>query len=470
MSLAVALAIAAVLLPQAKVNVRPGIYVPDLSRVADRSGALKVVFGRTRLCVQRDGTFHLAAIRFEGFWRMHQGRVVLTFNGFFDRPFPIPDAVLKRSWPTTNLEGYVLSVRKDGTLVLPAMGSAKGPVLFRREADRSTKELIATSNHYEPGTEDEKEAIGEAAYYALADRIPSRLREVLDVIEDPRVPIDERVWAGILLGERLSPKNAPELRKALESVLNEGLAPRAAGRIGRTLGSALAKIADRDSIPVMMKASETGRVFRSDVAEAIATAGFREGEPQLLGWLGDKSEYVRGETCTALAALGLDSALPKLRDISLNDPEGQVRIAAWAAVLKLSNDLSERERAIDALGELFDKTPFHNRDILQAWGASKSRRAMARLICVLEGEFNPRDRAEAATQLARQGFPEAVPALLSMKSRQPPGPPPNRPPTEREVLTRSFERAIEFWADNAIVMKAVVEALWAFDGRDRGED
>lgn len=429
-----------------------GVYHPDLSRApAKDRGVLQAIFCED-LQLHRDGTFSLVPPLLAGFWRRDGGRAVLVVGSFMGRAYAVPDDVLKRSWPDSQLSGMVLKVRPDGTLILDRFGGAGGPVIFRRAPRIDTLTLLQRSDG-----DDEMGA--ESAFQILVDELPEREGELVRIVEDPHRPFKVRQWATYFFGHGLSPAGVAAASRIVDGLDTRGLDSRKTKILRSSLSHNLSEIATNDTVEALLRVQREWKISESTLAKAMEHAGYRKGIPALVGWLAASSEYARSYSASALASLGAKEALPALRKLA-EDPQAVAKIGALAAILRLSDDAGERERSIHALGGLVGKADFGNPDIYRALGGSGSRSALPYLAA---GLFDGPDYdCEAAARgLGELGFAECVPALLEAKKH-----PGDLPPISKANLgSPELASALGRMMDYSRVKKAVVEALYRIDRR-----
>ena len=436
-----------------------GTYRPDLSRAPRASlSVLKTVFGSALLRVSPDGRFSLCGIRQTGFWRIHQGRLVLVNEGFMGSPFAVPDEQLKRTWPGNGVSGLVLSLRSPNRLELPSFGRVAGPISFVRQPSRATRALIVESRR------DEMDAVTEEAYMQLSDELPTRWREVRAAINDPKFSAQYRSWAALIWHGPATDEVASAMAELCEELKTEGLTERQAGSIRRAIGRNLSKIATNTILSRVLALESKGFFSRTDVAEAIARTQHHEGEAVLIKWLQSRNAYDRGAACEALAKLGAKDALPSIRPLA-KDVEAQARIGALAAIAQLSTDPHDRESAIGELAKELRGDWLDACSAAEALGVTKSRLAVKPLVGALAGE-NVFVRRVAAEQLGALGFAEAIPALLEAKGGSPSAWVESISSKIRgDAAFANVEKIMGRSMEDAPVRKAAAEALWLFDKR-----
>lgn len=429
-----------------------GSYKAEYRNVSRGKAALEAYFGKSILRINADGTFELCGARQEGFWRPHGNRLVLNYSGLFGTPYELPDEVLKKGWPQSNLEGHVLDRGTIDTLVLQSFGTVRGPITFRRLPHLSTVELVKLSENDDMDSPSMNDA------YAQLTKDATRMPEMLKMVGDKAVPFRRRNWILILLEGSVTSKNREELLQKYRGLRTESLPARHKVILQRSTSRALINIANEEVAEEIINDAIAERRLRGNACEAAAIAGYQPAVPRLLEWLTDASYHTRSDAAVSLARLGsMESraAVAKLQ----SDPEPIARIGAWTAELMLAADSLEKNRAAKELNDLFGKTDFGDRDIIAALGDSRLRSAVPTLIVQLEGsnEYNAR---QAAAALARLGFREAVPALIGVKQKFVDDGP-KRIKTEADL--ERFERRIKLLVDAAPLRKAVAEALWIFD-------
>jgi HEAT repeat protein len=429
-----------------------GVYEADFSRVSPTSGgALQAIFRKT-LHLRANHEFTFAGIGINGFWRSEGDRVILVFATLFNRPYAVPDEILKRISPKSEVDGLILHIKPNRTLILDRFGRSEGPVIFRVAKKVDTLTLLKASQNADPYE-------GESPYERIHDEMQSRERDILAIIANPNRPLALRRWATYFIGPEMSPGAIRDAAELLQSVDLKGLSARQARGLLSALSDNLAEVATPHVVETLL--ARRTMVRKTTIAKAMSKAKYVAGTPLLREWLKVPSEWERSEAAESLGNLRCAEALPDLQLLT-NDPSLRARAAACAAILKISSDSRERLASVIALGELRGKVQFGDRDILEALGGSNSKAALPYLVdTLLSGENQ--DRRTAAQQIGRLGFSEGIPALLEAKNASPPFP--KVPKNISDV--KAFEVAMGSMFDYADVRKAVVEALYLFDRRVR---
>ncbi|MEZ0326896.1 MAG: hypothetical protein ACAH95_13435 [Fimbriimonas sp.] len=428
-------------------------YKADWSQASGSKDALKAFFGLSTLRLSPNGHFTLIGERMKGFWRRDGERIVLVFDGFFGHPFPIPDDLLKKATPSNSLHGLVLRIRSNNTLMLEQFGTVKGPVRFNKLPARPLHKLLELSN----AVESEDDLPGMDAYQELADRLPTDWPALMDYIANRKNPLALRTWATYFfpnvpqtgLNQAVKLLDLPELRD---------FSSRQKSRLVRSLVGNLARSATPAVAAALLENEKTLRINASELADAIGNAGYEPGLPRLLELLVDKSEWTRSKCLDALRKL---KAKPHLTTVlkSVGDSEPMVRVAAWAAVLDLSLDISQRRMAIHQLAKLFDSDTFVNDDILEALGRSHLPDGLPYLSNRLLNVNNPREQAVAARALGEIRLPAAAAALMQGKRLGEMAAP------KSPVKMNEVEQAMQAHFSLEDTRKAIAEALWKYTTR-----
>ena len=404
--------------------------VPERSPKASRSMA-SALFGTSLLRLNANGSFEFAGVSRSGFWRQHGERVVLVFDGFFTLAEAVPDDILRKRWPTHELDGLVFTW-SQGELTLARHGVVRGPIVLKRRSRKSALELTLASQ--------KDDAEGFAAFMEISDELPRRWPEFLALLKDPKLDFETKNWLAIQL--KVS-NDAVFLDSVIRFYNETKLIGKQKEIIRRQLRRGAASITDP---ALALKAFQA--FAGSDDSYNLSRLATRVKEsvsvPYLRKWAQSGGSWGRSHALDAIGSLRAKE-LYETAVSCLNAEEAEVRGAAAACVFRLSDSPVERKDMIVRLGSLLRTGDWLIRPNVPEWLAQTgSELAVPELVFALQGDEDAFIRRRAAEALGNLGSQSAIPALIEAKSRQDG---PGSPPQESGVR------------------KAAAEALWKFDKR-----
>lgn len=429
-----------------------GTYEPDFSRASRKDRPVLETIFQGSLFLGRDGTFLFPSTQIQGFWRVKGESLALINQGFFRLTFAIPNEVLRKSWPKSQLEGFVMNILPTGTLRLASVGALTSPVLFHRAERRTTRELLAQSRS------DETSGNSLLAYAILADEKSTRCWDLLEIIKDPHASTLDRTWAPAFLEPAVGKNCQLQMLSLIDLVDQYDLTSRDAGLVRRILAIRLSESRDPDIAARLIAVGMKWKLRPSILAEGIANAKYVAGIPHLIEWTRAKEESTRRAAFKALGKVQGDEALSAIRSLK-SDETPAVRLAALGALAALAPDPAEQRAAILGLISLKDKGDYFNTRIIEALGDSESRLAVPYLVAFLETAPDEYDRRKAAEALGKLAIPEAVPALIQAKLGRSSQEPMKGP------LSKKLPSMIDDAIDDSQVRKAAAEALWKIQNR-----
>jgi HEAT repeat protein len=425
-----------------------GSYKPDVSKApVETRCLLQAYFGQALLVVRPNGEFELSGIEQEGYWRKSGDKFVFVYDGFLSIQSTEPEKVLRKAWPSNNLEGMILRKGADGTLTLSDFGRVPGPVIFRPMPRRTIAQLIAASNPPE-GADQLSAAAGEA-WSSLKDRIEAEWPKVLRFINDPKRSAPDRGWAAILLDGLQNPKGIEATARLILNIKPTNVRNRDQSLRG-SLARVVAEHPTENAADLLIEGQRRGLLSPADVAPALRQLNRKTDIPVLLPWLTSKREYDKSETLEALTILEAEEALSIARTLTIDPAEG-VQLAAYGLIARTSPDPIERKEAISKLAKWIKSSefllPFAAVDALCR---SKAPEALPHLVAILGSDMPFMNRRNTAMALGNLGDIRAVPALIEAKSRPSGGP--------------------DTWAEESRVRRAVAEALVQLGNLKRSGD
>lgn len=425
-----------------------GVFVLDASHADPKTRDAAVAYFRGRLNIASNGSFDLASINMSGYWRVERGRLVLVYSHFFDLPRMQPDEEIKASWPSSQVEGHVMTVLRDGRLRLADFGRCKGPFFFCRARREPTATLVPKSMR-DGGDSSE-------AFCVLRNEADGRCAELVEYIQDARNPTDARVWAAGFFKYDLSKRHRRDVLEVVSKLNTKGLPDKVVkwirSRLLRQVGdygepelaARLVALGDRYSVPPRY------------LAGAIAAARYAPAVPRLEQWLQSPMVADREAACKALALLRVETALPQVRRL-VQDPDRRMRIAANGAILRLSADSAERADCIKRL--ISDESPedYMNTSVIEVLEASAREEAVPPLIDFLTHGKDEFDRRKAAEALGVLGFAVALPVLRDVVEPKAQKIDQSLSAEQREQV---LEDALSHMGDDRWVRKNAIEAIW----------
>jgi HEAT repeat protein len=438
-----------------------GSYKADFSgaRTARERGLLQSIFRDSVLTLSSDGDFAFNGLRQSGFWREHEGQLVLVLSGFFTTPYAVSRDELERTWPKNELEGYILKIQPNGDLKLSGFGVLRGPVLFRK-LHRSTRELTRLANNMEM-TPDSLAAMAELSE-------PSRVDDMVKIFTQEKLSSEEFIWLGVLIQEDTRPIHKIPLFNLFKRL--SASSDRKDRHQARLVASALAPIADKAVARTLVSEAEKHFRLRSSAIKAVVVAELTDAAPVLTMWLSlsDQSEatsqtYPRYRAAAALGQLGIQQVRPQLAALA-GDEDPVVRVGGLIGLMYLARDESEIRSGVRKLFSAIGTTEYHDEVILETMAERGGRYALPYLIMLLENETSDL-RIEAAHHLGELGFPEAVPALLAIKSLGQ-----DMKPLASSSEAQDVQASLKAWeigVETAPLRSAAVEALWKIQNRSK---
>lgn len=420
-----------------------GAYQADLSRVKSPEGksVMPAYFNQGSLVLNPNGTFVMAGLNQEGYWRTEEQKHILVFDGFFRAQSRKPEAELRKVWPKNHLEGLILEPGPTGTLILSEWGRGWGPVIFRPKPKQTMTELLVASNT------DDLTPAAEEAMALFWPRLQDEWPEVIRFINDAGRTWEQRSWAAILLINLKNPKGLGEAARLIFDLKPTNVKGRD-GTIRRGLARAVARTPSDATGDLLIDAVKEGLLQASDVAPALGRLKRKKDVPLLIEWLDSKREYDRIHSLEALTQIAVEEALPSARRLTA-DPQESVQLAAHGLLARVSKDPAEKKSSIIALGKWIKSKefllPFAAIDALCE---SKAPEALPHLAAILVSDMPALYRRNTATALGDLGDLRAVPALIEAVGR---------------------ESGIDDWVAESEVARAAAEALVKLGKVKRGE-
>lgn len=425
-----------------------GLYTFDPASCPVKSrDVAKAIFGNSPLFLGDKGEFHYAKGLQYGFWRVAGSRVVLVNEGFGNVAYVAPNAVLRRAWPKTSMEGIVFDLQRDGSLVLPKFGGLKGPITLRRMPRVSTVELLQQSLDEDYGV----------AWWAEWSRVAAgRFEEVLAMASNPKTEPRLRVYAASQL-KGITPERADKILNFALS-LSKRKTERVIRGVIRSLTYSLLSTPTDDTLRRIFTHRADLRARDESILQAIERDRMMNHSDIVDHYLSSDEPNILMRACRAASVTDHTTALARIRPLCDHSDRG-LKVAALGAVARLSGNHAERVTALSNLHKLLGTGTWGDSDIVRAWEESGRQEALPYLVNVMLGPFPDHVRRDAATALGNLGFPEAVPALIRCKL----GLDENSLSPLESGSKKSAEEAFRALFSGTFARQAAAESLWKFD-------
>lgn len=424
-----------------------GLYKFDPSTCPKESrDPAQAIFGGPPLFLGDNGEFYHERGMREGFWRVVGSKAVLVNSGFWDVTYVAPEALIRRTWPKSEVEGVVFDIQKDGSLVLPKFGALKGPITLRPIPRMSTAELLRRSL-------DEDRATWWSEWNRVAE---GRFDEAFAIAKSSKTEPRLRAWAaGSLKG--ITPEHADMILNFALSLSNKQK-ERGIRQLLRSLASSLLKAPSDETLRRIFTHRALFPSRDHSVLEAIRANRMINHSDIVDYYLSSEEPETVMYACRAASVTDHKLSLVRIRPLCDHSDRG-VKVAALGAVARLTDDDGERASALWRLHKLMDSDAWGGSDVVRAWEESGRREAVPYLVHVMLGPFLDQVRRDAATALGNLGFPEAVPALIRCKL----GVDENGLSPLESRAERSAEESLRAWISGTSAQQAAAESLWKFD-------